>query len=201
MIAKSDAGHGEGTRAEVLLTPRLRLEPVRLELVEAALRRDVAGFEALAGAKLGTGLLSEDLVHRGFGVRIDEIRRDPVRRLWGDRLVLPRDGERRVIGSVVFHGHPDDGVAEVGYGIEEGSRRQGFAVEATRACVAWALSQPGVGEVRATTFAFNVASLKVIESLGMRWLETRDHDFFGELLVFGIDRDRFGAPAADPPPR
>ena len=75
---------------------------------------------------------------RAFFASIDAIRADPERRLWGDSLCIARDGVRRVIGSVVFHGRPDDGIAEVGYGIEEGSQRLGFATEATGACVEWA---------------------------------------------------------------
>src|SRR5690242_335713 len=45
---------------------------------------------------------------------------DPERRLWGDTLLLSRGGPRRLIGSVIFHGRPDDdGVAEVGYGVAD----------------------------------------------------------------------------------
>ena len=90
----------------------------------------------------------------------------------------------RVVGSVVFHGHPSDGVAEIGYAIEEGSRGIGLATEATRACAEWALAEPGIAALRATTFPWHVASLGVIRNLGMRHVATRDHDTLGELLVF-----------------
>ena len=61
--------------------------------------------------------------------------------------------ERRIVGSVIFHGRPgDDGIAEVGYGVELESQGRGFATEATRVCVVWALEQPECVAVTATTY-------------------------------------------------
>jgi RimJ/RimL family protein N-acetyltransferase len=85
---------------------------------------------------------------------------------------------------VVFHGWPADGIAEVGYAIEERSRGVGLASEATRACVEWALTQAGIVAVQATTFPWHIASLGVIRNAGMQQIATRDHDTLGELLVF-----------------
>ena len=105
---------------------------------------------------------NDDLVARAFPFSLEAIRAAPEVRLWGDSLVLPLDDPPRVVGSVVFHGRPDDGIAEVGYGIEDGSRGQGLATEATRACVEWALAQAGIAAVQATTFPWHHASLGVI---------------------------------------
>ena len=79
---------------------------------------------------------------------------------------------------------PAGGGAEVGYGIEEASRGQGIASEATRACVEWAFAHPDIVAVQATTFPWHVASLGVIRNLGMQQISTREHDTLGELLVF-----------------
>src|SRR5262249_56205640 len=93
---------------------------------------------AIAGARLPPAWPNDQLLEVGFPYSRDAVRAAPDIRLWGDSLVLLRD-EPRVVGSVVFHGRPSDGIAEVGYGIEEGSRGNGLATEATRACVEWAL--------------------------------------------------------------
>jgi RimJ/RimL family protein N-acetyltransferase len=94
-----------------------------------------------------------------------------------------------VLGSVVFHGAPgDDGVVEIAYGVKEGSQGQGYATEATRASVSWALEQPGVRTVTATTFGWHIASLRVIEKLGMKLAGTRDHELLGEMLVYALHR-------------
>jgi RimJ/RimL family protein N-acetyltransferase len=104
-------------------------------------------------------------------------------------VILSDAGERRVVGSVVFHGRPGpDGIAEVAYGVEETSRSQGIATEATSACVRWALAQEGVVAVRATTFPWHLASLRVIQKMGMSKVGTREHELLGELHVFEARR-------------
>jgi RimJ/RimL family protein N-acetyltransferase len=175
----------------VLYTPRLELSPITLEMVEAMMKGDRARAEAAAGARLPDAWPGTDLIERAFTASLEAIRADPETRLWGDRLMISRTArpgiERRVIGSVVFHGRPGpDGIAEVGYGVEEGSQRTGLATEATRACVEWALAQPGCRAVRATTFPWHRASLRVIEKLGMQLMGTREHDLLGEMLVFEL---------------
>lgn len=151
---------------------------------EAALDEVLHAQGAPTGAKFPEAWPNEELVARAFPFSLDAIRAAPDTRLWGDSLVLPLEGPPRVIGSVVFKGRPPDGVAEVGYGIEDGSRSLGFATEATRACVDWALTQEGILAVQATTFPWHHASLGVIRNVGMTQCATRDHDVFGELLVF-----------------
>jgi RimJ/RimL family protein N-acetyltransferase len=167
-----------------LFTPRLELIHVTLPIVEAVMAGDRAEAERLAGASLPEAWPGRALVERAFYASLDAIRADPERRLWGDRLCIARTGPRRVLGSVVFHGRPDDGIAEVGYGVEEGSQRQGLATEATRACVDWALAHDFVKAVRATTFPWHQASLRVMEKLGMHHVDTEMHDTMGELLVY-----------------
>jgi len=166
-----------------LETPRLRIVPVTLEAIEAVLDHDKSRAEAVVGATFPDAWPNDDLVALGFPFSREALRTNPEVRLWGDSLVLLRD-QPRVVGSVVFHGHPSDGVAEVAYSIEECSRGQGLASEATRACVEWALAQEGIAAVQATTFPWHLASLGVIRHLGMVQVGTRDHDTLGELLVF-----------------
>lgn len=166
-----------------LVTPRLRLVPITLEAMEAVLDRDQPRAEAIVGARFPPGWPDDPLLDVGFPYARDAIRADPDVRLWGDSLVVLR-AEPRVVGSVVFHGHPPDGIAEIGYAIEQRSRGVGLATEATRACVEWALAQPGITAIQATTFPWHAASLGVIRNLGMRQIATRDHDTLGELLVF-----------------
>ena len=168
-------------------TERLVLVPITLPMVEAVFAGDRDRAEALAGARLPDAWPGKALVERAFSADLDLIRADPDRRLWGDRLMVAalNERERRIVGSVIFHGRPeDDGVAEVGYGVEMESQGRGFATEATRACVTWALEQPECLAVTATTYPWHRASLRVIEKIGMTLAGTREHDLFGELLVF-----------------
>ena len=166
-----------------IVTPRLRLVPMTLAAVEAVLARDRRAAELAIGARFPDAWPNDDLVARAFRVSLAEIRAEPDVRLWGDSLVLLRD-EPRVVGSVVFHGKPIDGVAEVGYGIDDDARGNGYATEATRACIEWALAQPNVFAVQATTFPWHHASLTVLRRCGLAQIGVRGHDLLGELLVF-----------------
>lgn len=165
-----------------LRTDRLELVPITLPFVEAVMAADRARAEAVCAAQLPAAWPGPDLIARAFGLSLDAIRADPACRLWGDTLLVTP--ERRVVGSVIFHGRPADGVAEVGYGVDEAAQRQGYATEGTRACVDWALAQDGIVAVTATTFPWHIASLRVIERVGMTRLGTREHPYLGEMLVF-----------------
>lgn len=174
-----------------LHTPRLELVPITLPMVEAVMAGDRAGAEAHAKARLPDAWPGRELIERAFTVSMSAIRSDPAKRLWGDRLMISREGDERIVlGSVVFHGFPDDGIADIGYGVERAYQGRGFATEATRACVQWAMSQPGIRGIRATTFSWNFPSLRVIAKLGMRAAGTRDHELLGELHDFELRHER-----------
>jgi RimJ/RimL family protein N-acetyltransferase len=164
-------------------TARLRLLPITLDVIEAVLDHDKPRAEHIVGARFPAGWPNDPLLDVGFPYSRQAIRAAPDVRLWGDSLVVLRE-EPRVVGCVVFHGQPHNGIAEIGYSIEDGSRGNGLATEATRACVEWALAQPGILAVQATTFPWHAASLGVIRHLGMQQIATREHDTLGELLVF-----------------
>lgn len=167
-----------------LTTARLELWPITLPFVEAVMAGNRAAAEDVCRAPLPEAWPGPDLVARAFTPSLEAVRADPATRLWGDTLLITRAGPRRVVGSVVFHGRPTDGVAEIGYGVEESAQRQGYASEGALACLEWALTQHGITAVTATTFPWHVASLRVIERLGMQPCGVRDHAFLGELLVF-----------------
>jgi ribosomal-protein-alanine N-acetyltransferase len=169
-----------------LRTARLELVPMTLAMVEAVMlgRRDDS--ENFAGARMPERWPNRELIERAFPVSLDDLRADPATRLWGARvMVADAPHDRRVVGSIVFHGKPGaDGVAEIAYGVEEASQRRGYATEAVSSCVDWALAQPGVIAVQATTFAWHHPSLRVIANVGMVRIGERDHETMGEMLVF-----------------
>lgn len=177
---------------DALVTPRLVLEPITLAQVEATFAGDRAALEDLARAEVPEAWPGRALVERAFCASLEAIRADPARRLWGDRLIIQKgDGsgpettrKRLVVGSVIFHGLPADGVAEVGYGIEDRWQKNGYASEATRACVEWALAQEGIVAVTATTPPWHAASIRVLERSGLERVGMEDHEALGEVLRF-----------------
>jgi RimJ/RimL family protein N-acetyltransferase len=168
-----------------LVTRRLILEPITLAQVEATFAGDRRVLEDLARAAVPEDWPGRALVERAFCASLDAIRADPETRLWGDRLMIAEEnGKRVVVGSVVFHGRPSDGIAEVGYGVETRWQRQGYASEATRACVDWALDEEGIVAVTATTPPWHAASIRVLERAGLVRIGTEDHETLGEVVRF-----------------
>lgn len=70
------------------------------------------------------------------------------------------------IGNLCFKGLNPDGTVEIGYGVDEEYRNNGYCTEAVRAMTKWALSQEGVSSVEAETEPANTASLRVLEKAG-----------------------------------
>lgn len=172
----------------ILHTPRLELVPISVSLVEAVLTGDRERSEELLGASLPVAWPNRALIERAFYASLDAIRADPYRRLWGDRVMVTLEATRRVVGSVIFHGAPDEeGAVEVAYGVEEDSQCKGYATEATRTSVLWALEQPGVHLVRAATPPWHVASQKVLERCGLERTGERESPL-GELWEYELRR-------------
>ena len=106
--------------------------------------RDIAGFLARTGIPSGPDAL------------------------FGPRLVVERDSGLAV-GSVGFHGPPENGRVEIGYGLVESRWGRGYATEAVRTTVRFALDHPRVSEVVATLEVGNAASVRVLEKIGFRF--------------------------------
>ena len=172
---------------EPLRTARLSLEEITLPLVEAVLADCPREVERIADARLADRWPGRALIERAFCASIERIRADPAARLWGDRLMIEpgADGERHIVGSVVFHGAPDAmGEVEIGYGVEASRQGMGYGAEAVCAVVDWALDQPDVRRVAAATFPWHTASIRILRRAGMLPCGTREHDMLGDLILF-----------------
>jgi RimJ/RimL family protein N-acetyltransferase len=172
------------TATTLIETERLELVPITLAIVEAVMLDRREDARRLIDADMPQKWPGRALVERAFSASLDRIRAAPEKRLWGDRLMIVKGDRRRVVGSVVFHGFPDDGIAEVGYGVDEDMQRMGYATEATRAAVQWALDQAPIHAVQARTFPWHRASVRVLEKVGMRKVAVDEHDVLGEQWIF-----------------
>lgn len=79
-------------------------------------------------------------------------------------MIELKDGTH--IGELCFKGLSADGIAEIGYGISEEYRNNGYATEAVKAVLEWAFSHPKVTAVEAETDPDNTASKRVLEKCG-----------------------------------
>lgn len=95
------------------------------------------------------------------------LRADPTQFAWRIRVIVERSSNI-VIGSVNLKGAPDaEGDVEIGWGLNEDYRGQGYATEAAAAVMRWAFQQPGVRSVTATVPDDNDASQRVARRLGL----------------------------------
>ncbi|SHE73572.1 GNAT family N-acetyltransferase [Streptoalloteichus hindustanus] len=86
---------------------------------------------------------------------------------YGQRQITERDSGL-VVGSIGLFWPPSDGCLEIGYGVVASRRGRGYATEATRALVEFALTAPGVHTVCADVELANPASVRVLEKAGLR---------------------------------
>jgi len=72
--------------------------------------------------------------------------------------------QNSIIGGICFHGKPDkNGEVEIGYGIDEEFRNNGYMTETLNAMLNWLKENKEIMSVKAETNIENVSSIKVLE--------------------------------------
>ncbi len=174
----------EGTRSLSLETARLRVTALTRDALQAWLDGDVERLRAETGVVFPSPpacppLFGEDLPR--FRDRMAEQSHELG---WWAWLASRRD-DARAVGVCGLGGYPDgEGTAELGYSVYPEAEGQGYATEAARAVISWALAQPGVARVRAIVPAGNGPSVAVARKLGMVPAATREHPEVGEVAVY-----------------
>lgn len=158
-----------------------------LPFMEALLDHDIDRASREIGGTVPADM-ADDLVHF-LEYRSAQMREDPSIQPWiGRAIVLDDETGRRVIGSVGFHGPPDeDGRVEIGYRVEPEHRRQGVATEVVRALLDWASREHGISRFRAATAPGNYPSQAVLARFGFRRTGVQMDDIDGPELIFELD--------------
>jgi ribosomal-protein-alanine N-acetyltransferase len=130
----------------------------------ASLPEDRKGASRIIGATLPAEWPQPDLLD----VLPLQAAAPPGEECFGVWVMIERDSGS-VVGDIGFVGPPDEsGSVEVGYSVIPDRRRRGYATEAARAIVEWALSQPGVEMIVAGCDSDNAPSIRTLERLGFR---------------------------------
>jgi ribosomal-protein-alanine N-acetyltransferase len=157
---------------------RISLRTDRLVLIPMAagqLRLLVSDPKKLEG-QLGYGVsrsVVSKTVRRATSVKLSEMRKLPeADRVWITYWLLVVDIKQEKpfgAGLIGFKGRSKrNGIVEIGYGIDEKYRGQGYTTEAVQALIAWAFEQPvGLKAISAQTHRSNLASGRVLEKAGM----------------------------------
>ena len=152
---------------ETIRTPRLELVSMSSAFMRALQARDLVAAAREVDAFVPEGLADDldDFIR----YRLAQLEADPSIRKWLGRVMVRTDeaGPRRVIGTVGFHGPPDErGRLEIGYRVEAAYRRQGFAREAVQAMFDWAASEHGIHRFIASISPTNEPSLRLAAGFG-----------------------------------
>jgi RimJ/RimL family protein N-acetyltransferase len=124
-------------------------------------------FEADAGVPLADGLRAMFVSGEVSPAWIAHLREAPGPDPWTLGFAVVHREDERVIGSAAFKGAPDeDGVVEIAYGIAPSYEGHGYATEAAKALVAFALERVDVTSIRAHTKPENDASGRVLAKTG-----------------------------------
>jgi RimJ/RimL family protein N-acetyltransferase len=168
-------------------TPRFELVSMSLGFMEALAVGDLERATREIGATVPAHMA--DALEHFLEYRTAQLREDPSIQPWLGRVIVVDDeGGRRVIGSIGFHGPPDDdGRTEVGYRVEPEYRRKGVATEVVRALFDWANREHGLTRFRASTAPDNLASQAVLARFGFRQAGTQMDEIDGLELVFELD--------------
>ncbi|MCW3462254.1 GNAT family N-acetyltransferase [Chitinophaga nivalis] len=149
-----------------LRTDRLLLYPCRLPLLtEIYLQNPHAAvsLQAVIPPEWPQPELKEQLPHF-----IEQLQHDPGSFPWMLWIIVSQ-ADNTVLGDIGFKGRPDpEGMVEIGYALLPAYRRQGFMQEAATALINWAFGQPHVEKVVAECHVTNIASMRVLQKLGMR---------------------------------
>ena len=166
-------------------TERLELASMSVPFMHALVARDLAAAEREIGAHVPAWL--PDQLDDFLQYRLAQLEVDPSIREWLGRAMLLTDGagNRRVVGTIGFHGPPDaQGRAEIGYSVDPVYRRQGLAREAIRALFDWAGEAHGIRRFIASISPTNEPSLRLAAGFGFVQVGTQVDDIDGLELVF-----------------
>ena len=98
--------------------------------------------------------------------RAPQVKDDVTLNRWFIRWIVDKS-TRQVVGSISFHTPPDEnGMIEIGLGIEEESRNRGYAKESLIGMWNWVVTQPNVKTLRYTVSPSNAPSVAIIKHFG-----------------------------------
>jgi RimJ/RimL family protein N-acetyltransferase len=136
----------------------------------------------------------QELTHEHSGPlrwRVPQVKADPITNKWFVRWIVLRE-TKEIVGSISFHLPPDEtGMIEVGFGVSESCRNNGYGKEALLGMWTWVIDQPGVKTLRYTVSATNGPSMSIINSLGFNHVGQQIDEEDGPEEIYEMSVDEF----------
>ena len=174
----------------VISTARLELHHISADrLIDLFEKRD--DTFALVGETFTNPLRNLIDFQGPLAWRVPQVKADPATNKWFVRWIVLKEN-REIIGSTSFHGAPDDqGMMEIGLGIETQYQNQGYAKEALLGMWRWVLTFPEVKVLRYTVSPENLPSIAVIKYFGFDFKGQQIDEEDGPEDIYEMDRETF----------
>ena len=174
----------------VISTARLELHHISADrLIDLFEKRD--DTFALVGETFTNPLRNLIDFQGPLAWRVPQVKADPATNKWFVRWIVLKEN-REIIGSTSFHGAPDDqGMMEIGLGIETQYQNQGYAKEALLGMWRWVLTFPEVKVLRYTVSLENRPSIAVIKYFGFDFKGQQIDEEDGPEDIYEMDRETF----------
>jgi len=163
-----------------LETERLILIPFTIEICRNLINDDFSDLLKL-GFKKGISWPDEDVIETLPKI-INNLSLLEAPTGFESWMIIKKD-TLEIIGDAGFKGfNYEDENIDLGYGIIKEERRNGYAEEAAKALVKWALSNDIVKEVTANCLVDNLASIKLLQKLNFKETKKDEESIYWSLL-------------------
>lgn len=173
-----------------IVTPRLSLRLMSEEFLEASLNDETQKAEAIIRLKIPMEWYQ---AKPHMAMRLDDIRSNPEYVPWSARAIgLASSGT--MVGRIGFHTPPNPGYLqefvpngiELGYSIFSEYRRNGYAQEAIKGLMGWAIGQHNIRNFVASISPTNIPSQALAKKLGFVKVGEHVDDIDGLEEVFAL---------------
>lgn len=173
--------------------PRMALLPLTTELADAMLASDRVQLARLLQADIPDRWPEDKLLLHALRNDRPAIAIDPDQARWRTRVAVARIQEHYAVAGTCSLLGPPDGVGAIVmyFEIAPEMRQRGYASEAARALMGWAMEQSGVGHMESQVEASNAIGQRILFRLGMVRSGVYHSPATGTCEVHAITRDQW----------
>lgn len=163
-----------------IYTDRLMLIPVTLKITKSLINGSTKEIERL-GIKTDGQWPTKDTMDI-LPIINETLEKDKNPSGFETWMIIKKDN-MKVIGDIGFHGKPNEkGEVEIGYGLVEQERGNGFGFEALKAIMNWVIYKESVKVIKAECLISNISSTRILEKVGMKDINRDDNLIYWEFI-------------------
>ena len=146
-----------------IITERLQLIPYTIKICNDVINNDFKALHKMGFIK-GNGWPDDDVMETLPKI-INNLKQVVAPTGFESWMIIKNDS-LEIIGDIGFKGfnHADQNI-DLGYGIIQNERRKGYAEEAARAIIKWAIAHKEVKEITAKCLIGNIGSVNLLRKL------------------------------------